>query len=112
MTDLEAEVAKRVAQAGHLEAQLWAARADCARARRHRGELVGLLVGALADDALSPAYRDLARRTINRIERDRFTTPALPEPAAGGPCRAPRGDDEPPACGADSPDAGAGTGTG
>lgn len=70
MTDLEAEVAKRVAQAGHLEAQLWAARADCARARRHRGELVGLLVGALADDALTPVYRDLAERVLGDLQNE------------------------------------------
>ena len=89
MTDPEAEVAKRVVQCGHLEAQLWTARAAAAKAQRHRGELVGLIVGALADDALTPEYRDLARRTVERIASER-SAEVPPSILAGEPYQAER----------------------
>lgn len=71
MRDHELEVARSVVQCGVLEQQLWKARTAEAVARRHRGELVGVLVGALADDALTPAYRALARTTIERVQAER-----------------------------------------
>lgn len=78
MTDPDAEIAKRVAQIAHLEERLWAAREAAARAQRHRGELTGLLRGALDDGAIAPAYHDLARRTLDRIRTESDPRPDAP----------------------------------
>lgn len=61
--DVDALLARSVAQCGHLDEQL-------ARVRRHRGELTGLLRGAIADGALRDDYRDLAERTLDRLRAE------------------------------------------
>lgn len=61
--DADALLARSVTQCGHLEEQL-------ARTRRHRGELTGLLRGAIADGALRDDYRDLAQRTLDRLRAE------------------------------------------
>lgn len=71
MDDPELELAKRVTQAGHLEAQLWDARAEIARLRRHRGTLTGLVRGALNDDAVRGDYAELARGALAAIDAER-----------------------------------------
>lgn len=61
--DVDALLARSVTQCGRLEEQL-------ARARRHRGELTGLLRGAIADGALRDDYRTLAERTLERLRAE------------------------------------------
>ena len=64
----DVEIAKRVAQCGVLEDQLWSLREQLARAQRHRGAAVGLLRGALKDGALSGDYADLAARVLEQAD--------------------------------------------
>lgn len=71
MSDAELELAKRVEQIGHLEAQLWDLRGEVSRLRRHRGTLTGLVRGALNDNAVRGDYAELARGALAAIDAER-----------------------------------------
>lgn len=64
----DVEIAKRVAQTGVLEDQLWSLREQLAATQRDRGALSGLLRGALKDCALAGQYVDLAERVLAELD--------------------------------------------